>query len=86
MGMQGTGQIPEKQVQVEQIFRRVLRLEAGQDLGAIRRSAFPRWDSICHAELIIAIQNAFSIRFSVQEIMTLDSFAEICRVVSLRVK
>ncbi len=42
----------------------------------IERSLLPQWDSIRHAELIIAIQNKFKIKFSVKDIVHLKNLKQ----------
>jgi acyl carrier protein len=48
----------------------------------LTRNDIPDWDSINHLNLIIELEDAFSISFSTDEIQQIDSVAEILKLVS----
>jgi acyl carrier protein len=47
----------------------------------IRREEIPAWDSLRHAELIIALQREFSFRFSMNELLRSETYQSLLDVV-----
>ena len=45
------------------------------ELGEIRRSEQQAWDSLRHVELLFSIEDALEVRFSAEELGTMDSLA-----------
>jgi acyl carrier protein len=44
------------------------------------------WDSLAHVGLIVAVEKAFSVRFTTKEIKTLSNVGEFVRLIERRVK
>jgi acyl carrier protein len=60
------------------IFRKIMNLKAEQPIDDIRRESFPAWDSLRHAELLIAIQVEFGLKIGFNEVLSLNS-VKACR-------
>lgn len=60
---------------LRQVVTRVLQLPKSTDLSELERNQITQWDSLGHAELVLALQREFSIRFTVPEILAMESFA-----------
>lgn len=56
---------------VQGIMRTVLRLP--QLPADARRQTLPEWDSLRHVELMFALEDAFGVEFSADELAALDS-------------
>lgn len=71
----------EKGIETEllEIFRRVFPDPI--DVHALDRESSPHWDSLRHAELILAVQKKFGVRFSVLEVSRLSSFRDMLSAV-----
>jgi acyl carrier protein len=57
------------------------KFPAGQ---AITRAKEPQWNSLKHVELIFALEDAFGVRFSEQDMVDMDSIAAIVAVLDRR--
>lgn len=54
------------------IVRTVLNLTETPS-PALRRAQLPQWDSLRHVELMFALEDAFGVQFSSEELTTIDS-------------
>lgn len=52
----------------------VLDLPLGTSVETIQRSSIPGWDSLRHVKLMLNLQKEFGVKFSVTEMLTLDSY------------
>jgi acyl carrier protein len=50
----------------------------------LSRSEHDRWDSLNHLRLITAVEESFSVRFTMDEIERIDSLADIERLLTER--
>lgn len=55
----------------------VLDLPLGTSVETIQRSSIPGWDSLRHVKLMLNLQKEFGVKFSVTEMLTLDSYSAI---------
>ncbi len=44
----------------------------------------PRWDSICHIELVLAVEGAFNVQFTTSEIATFRKLADFRQTLQMR--
>jgi len=58
---------------VEDVLKEVFKLEADAELTDVAPGSIPQWDSLGHVNLIHGVEEAFGIRFSVDEIAQIDS-------------
>ena len=63
--------------QLKEIFIDILHLTKFSE--NINRTNIPSWDSLNHIKLIITLQNKFNIKFSIEEIASMQSYSEIKR-------
>jgi acyl carrier protein len=72
------GQAGEQRARLEgklaAVFAGVFGISIEQVHPDLRPEDLPQWDSIGHVTLVVAIEEAFSISLSVDEIMELTSF------------
>jgi len=69
---------------LEAVFREVLQRD---DLQLSSISTFedvPEWDSLAHVNLIAAIEERFDVKFTVPEIMEMNSVEEIREVLAAK--
>ncbi len=69
---------------LEAVFREVLQRD---DLQLNSISTFedvPEWDSLAHVNLIAAIEERFDVKFTVPEIMEMNSVEEIREVLATK--
>jgi len=70
---------------VESIIRDVFQLDDNQSLEDVLPGSIPQWDSLGHVSLISAVETAFNIRFTPEEIAEIDSPESLKKVVSRHV-
>lgn len=58
---------------LETVIRDTFKLNAGQSLDDIGPGSIPQWDSLGHVALIQAVEEAFGIHFTVDEITRIES-------------
>jgi acyl carrier protein len=63
--------------QLEQIVARVFGISAEQVSGGLGRQSLADWTSLRHLQLIAAVEDAFSVRFTPQEIRAVRTVGEI---------
>jgi acyl carrier protein len=62
---------------VEAIVAETLQMPAGQVSDALTMEDAAAWDSLKHMELIVALEGAFGVELSFDEIVTMRSVGEI---------
>lgn len=62
------------QSEILAILNAVLKREATADSS---RKNLPQWDSLKHVEIIFAVEDAFGVQFSEEELFELDSVENI---------
>ncbi|HWV18537.1 MAG TPA: acyl carrier protein [Rhodocyclaceae bacterium] len=62
------------QSEILAILNAVLKREATPDSS---RKNLPQWDSLKHVEIIFAVEDAFGVQFSEEELFELDSVENI---------
>lgn len=67
--------------QLQKIFRKVFHSE--ELLISERTSArdIPMWDSLTHLELIAAVEEAFDVKFSFNDVMAFNSVGDMIAVI-----
>lgn len=53
---------------VREVFIQTFKLPPAENVDALRLGEHPRWDSLGHMDLVIALESAFSVRFPVHAI------------------
>lgn len=53
-----------------------LDLEEGTDVSELVYRSIPAWDSIGHMSLVAAIEDAFEVMLSTDQVLSLSSFSE----------
>ena len=59
---------------LEQVFRAVLEVPDGVDVGTVRQVSQPNWDSLAHVSLVLAVENEFNLSIDVADSIELTSF------------
>lgn len=67
----------EIRLKVEEVFRGLFP-EAGEFSDDISSEDIRAWDSLNHIVLISKIEEKFAIKFELDEILTMQTFGEIC--------
>jgi acyl carrier protein len=65
---------PERERQLEAIFREVFSLPEGVDVRGVRQLNHEEWDSLGHVTLMAALESEFSVTLDTNEMLTLTSF------------
>lgn len=65
---------------IEQVFAEILKVEPPL-ADALSSGDVHAWDSLNHIVLINTIEEAFGISFELDEMLTMQSFGEICTAV-----
>ncbi len=64
-----------KKNELIEIFRVVLEIEEPSEVETARRLDHPRWDSLAHISLVVAIESEFGLQLSIVEMDRMTSFA-----------
>ena len=64
------------------IFEEVFGLPVDQFAENIAPEQVPNWDSIGHMSLVARLEQAFSVRFEVDEVMDMSTPAKICAILA----
>lgn len=67
----------EARAQVERAFREVFDDDALSISDEMTRESFPTWDSLGHIRLVSALEEAFNLSFSIEEIEGMTSVGRI---------
>lgn len=57
------------------VFAAALDLPPDVDVDTIRYRADPRWDSLAHMALVVAIEEAFEVELAPEQLIAIDSLA-----------
>lgn len=69
---------------VRSVYQSVFKVEPARVQESSLPEDIPGWDSLGHAALVSALEKAFAVQLSFEEIMELDSVAAVVRVVDRR--
>jgi len=56
------------------VFTQALDLEPGCDPTALRYRNHPRWDSVGHMALVVAMETEFDVELGPEQLIAVDSF------------
>jgi acyl carrier protein len=77
----------EIQEKLTGVMRSVFEAPAGLVLGdSTKASDVEGWDSLAHVALIVAVEKAFSVRFTTKEVKALTNVGDFIRLIERRVK
>lgn len=62
------------------VFRTVLDLPADCDVTLIRQDSEPRWDSLSHVSLVVAIESELGVAIDAADALRMTSYEEARRV------
>lgn len=72
---------PQVHARVQEVFRRVFR-DAALEIGAATSAAdIEEWSSLAHIHLMVGVEQAFGIRFSLAEVNGLRNVGELVALV-----
>lgn len=63
-------------MQLYEVIGGVLKVEPSQLTEESNALNTPNWDSLCHIELILAVETAFNIRFSMSEMVSMQNLGD----------
>ena len=63
------------------VFRDVFD-DSALEIGGLTRGNFAAWDSLAHVKLIIALEEEFGARFTIDQVATIKSTAELQQVLA----
>jgi acyl carrier protein len=73
--------------EIKQVFSDVLRVESQSVHAALTPAELERWDSLQHLNLLLALEDTFAVRFSVDEMKQMfSSFGAILKVVARKLQ
>ncbi len=73
-------------IKLRQILIAILELDEDATLEGLKRGDPPNWDSLAQATLNAAIEDEFGLALSLADYDRLTSYADICALLSLRLK
>ena len=69
---------------IRTVFNSVFQIPPDQVQDSLSPEGVPGWDSLGHIRLVTALQELFGIEFEVDEIMRMETVAEIKKIISAR--
>lgn len=77
---------PEIDTRIQQVVTTALELSPAEFHNELALGTCPKWDSLAHMNLVVALESEFKIRFSTDEIPKLTALALIRRSVKEKIK
>ena len=71
-------------VKLNEIFREVFDSESIEVSDTTTTNDIEGWDSLMHIDLLFAIENAFEIRFDMEEGLTLQNVGEMADIILIK--
>lgn len=72
--------------ELREVVAEALEVKPARVTPELAMGDIPEWDSIAHLRLFTALEEVFGVRFSMQEITQLTSFAAIAQAIEQRAK
>jgi acyl carrier protein len=66
---------------VRKTVRATFELDASEKLEKVAYKEHPRWDSLGHIQLVLALEKEFRIKFSSEEVLALKNVAAVEAVI-----
>lgn len=73
-------------VKVKKIIAKVLEIPVDKVLDNSSQKTIQNWDSLAHLNLVMELEKEFDIAFDTQEVFTMETVEEICRLVKKHLK
>jgi acyl carrier protein len=71
--------------ELNQVFVRQFNKPNLKVTAATTADDVPGWDSLSHAELIVAVEKQFAVKFSLKEVMRFRNVGDMCAVIAGKV-
>lgn len=71
---------------LERTVRKVFSLAASERLESVVYKDHPRWDSLGHIQLILALEKEFGVKFSSEEVINIRTVADIAAILQKRAR
>lgn len=68
-------------VKVKKIVAKVLEIPVDKVLDNSSQKTIQNWDSLAHLNLVMELEKEFDIAFDTQEVFTMETVEEICKLV-----
>lgn len=65
---------------VKELFELITKVQLTEDIGDLEVYDFDGWDSVAHMNLILAIEEAFSVTFSESEIEASTQYSQLIEI------
>ena len=69
---------------LEKIARAVFNLGPAQSLHGVAYKDHPRWDSLGHIQLILALEKEFRVKFTSEEVVSIRDLGDIAALLRAR--
>ncbi|MEO0496136.1 MAG: acyl carrier protein [Pseudomonadota bacterium] len=69
-------------MKITEIVAKVLKVDASTITLESNAQNTPRWDSLRHIELVLAVENQFGVQFSIPEIVGMQKLGDIVDLVA----
>ena len=66
---------------IDEILSRVLRIKAEDLRDDMSMEEISSWDSLSHMDLVVSLEEAYNLEFTMDEIMGLRSIAKIRKII-----
>lgn len=73
-------------VKVKKIIAKVLEIPVDKVLDNSSQKTIQNWDSLAHLNLVMELEKEFDIAFDTQEVFTMETVEEICKLVKKHLK
>jgi len=62
---------------INMVLKRVFDLTDAEVARDLRRDDIAKWDSLTHMDLVVSLEQEFSLNFTIDEIIALDSIGRV---------
>ena len=69
------------EVEVETLFKNILKINENIQIDKVLRNKFETWDSINHLNLILSVEEKFDISLSSDDIESIDDFKSLLEII-----
>jgi acyl carrier protein len=76
--------VPLVQQRLQQIFREVFEDDRLMLVPTLSAATLPRWDSLAHMKIIMACEEEFGVKFTIEETVESNSAARILDVLAAK--
>jgi acyl carrier protein len=68
---------PDAEQKLQEIFRAIFGYQSPHDVTGLRQISEPKWDSLAHVSLVMAVESEFGLTIEASDQLALTSYAAV---------